>query len=164
MVEAEAVGVWPYRNFVLEACKLRWRMGDPKGAALAACPLLRTCRGRQIFDSQSCLLIFFRLFQGEEAKAYHGMKAQAASHLQSLQSPRTFHLQAAARKAALNAVALAKEACDSKTEAGCFSKRFVEVSPLLAPDPASKAAPWKSSPPSLMAAAVLHVPKPLNSH
>ncbi|CAE7396890.1 TTC28 [Symbiodinium sp. CCMP2456] len=56
-----------------EACKLRERMGDPKGAALAAC---------------------------EEAKAYHSMKAQAAT-----------------RKAALNAVALAKEACDSKTEA-----------------------------------------------
>lgn len=56
-----------------EASKLRERMGDPKGAALAAC---------------------------EEAKAYHSMKAQAAT-----------------RKAALNAVALAKEACDSKTEA-----------------------------------------------
>ncbi|CAE7739447.1 TTC28 [Symbiodinium sp. CCMP2592] len=56
-----------------EACKLRERMGDPKGAALAAC---------------------------EEAKAYHSVKAQAAT-----------------RKAALNAVALAKEACDSKTEA-----------------------------------------------
>eukprot|EP00439_Symbiodinium_sp_Y106_P049848 s1751_g6.t1 len=56
-----------------EACKLRERMGDPKGAALAAC---------------------------EEAKAYHSMKAQAVT-----------------RKAALNAVALAKEACDSKTEA-----------------------------------------------
>ncbi|CAE7251499.1 TTC28 [Symbiodinium natans] len=56
-----------------EASKLRERMGDPKGAALAAC---------------------------EEAKGYYGAKAQAAT-----------------RKAALNAVALAKEACDSKTEA-----------------------------------------------